>query len=271
MPFSHHLAGVPGFDREGVTAVAGRVPPAWSRPHSGRLPVLHHRKVHLADMSAGDMARGIADNESRLSIYYMERIEPYRTLIRDTLDELNDAVENREGGVCATSVGCFLASPGAVVPSHFDLHHNFLLQLEGTKEITVADHDDPVEDQRVIEAARRWDHNNLAELPTRTRTYAMGPGDGLYIPPHAFHWVHGGSDVSVALTYGFATPGSLRAPDVYWCNANLRRLGLRPRPPRASERRDRAKAFAITRAARVRDAVLSRRERRGPAEPASAR
>jgi hypothetical protein len=148
-----------------------------------------------------------------------------------------------------------------------------LLQLEGTKEITVATHDDPVDDQRVIEAARRWPHNNLAELPARTRTYALGPGDGLYIPPYAFHWVHGGSDVSVALSYGFATPGSLRAPNVYWCNANLRRLGLRPKPPGTSERRDQAKIFAITQAARLRDAVVevSRRGRRGPAGPASAR
>jgi hypothetical protein len=274
MPFSHELAGLPGFDRETVTAVAGRVPSGWSRPHSGRLSVLNHRKVELSTMSAGDTARGLADNGSRLSIYYMERIEPYRTIIRDTLDELRDAVDDREGGVFATSLGFFMASPGAVVPSHFDLHHNFLLQLEGTKEITVATHDDPVEDQRVIEAARRWPHNNLAELPARTRTYALGPGDGLYIPPYAFHWVHGGSDdVSVALSYGFATPGSLRAPDVYWCNANLRRLGLRPRPPGTSERRDRAKAYAIGKAARARDAVVevSRRGRRGPAGPASAR
>jgi len=60
-----------------------------------------------------------------------------------------------EGGISATSLSFFLASPGTVVQSHFDRHHNLLLQLEGTKEITVGSYADPVDDQRVIEGAKK--------------------------------------------------------------------------------------------------------------------
>ena len=213
----------------------------------------------MVDTSAAEVARNIAQRRNRLAIYYLERIQPYRTVIFETRNEIVEALGGAEGGISATSLSFFLASPGTVVQSHFDRHHNLLLQLEGTKEITVGSYADPVDDQRVIEGSRRHDHNNLAELPTRTHTFVLGPGDALYIPPYAFHWVHGGSDVSVALSYSFATAATQRAAHVYWCNANLRRLRLRPRPPGHSERRDRAKAFAIRKAGQLRDAVLSRK------------
>jgi hypothetical protein len=262
LPFAHGLSGLPGFDREAVVELAGRVPPSWTRPHSGRQPLVFPDKVRVADTSAAEMARTIADSGNRLIIYYLERIEPYRTLMRRSLEELTAVVGRREGGTCATSLNVFLASPGGVIRSHFDRHHNLLLQLEGRKEITVGTYEDPDEDQRVIERARRRDHNNLSELPTRTRTFVLGPGDGLYIPPYAFHWVQGSSDVSVALSYGFATAATTRAPLVYWCNANLRRLGFRPRPPGQSERLDQVKTYAITRAARLHHRL---RRRGGPA------
>lgn len=271
--FAHWLTGLPGFDAEAVTELAGRVPASWSRPHSGDVPVIFGKKVFQIDTSAADVARTITERRNRLGIYYLERIQPYRKLVLETRDEIVGAVGNREGGACGTSLGFFLASPGTVVQSHFDRHHNMLFQLQGTKELTVAHYDDPTDDQRVIERARRNNHDNLSELPPRTQTFLLGPGDALYIPPYAFHWVHGGDGVSVALTYGLSTQTTLRAPLVYSCNANLRRLGIRPRPPGSSERVDRAKAFAITRAVGARDAVLgfSRRGRRDPAEPASAR
>jgi hypothetical protein len=255
LPFAHGLSGLAGFDRGAVVELAGRVPPSWTRPHAGRQPLLFPDKVRVADTSAAEVARTIANSGNRLIIYYLERIEPYRTLMRNTVEELTGAVGRREGGACGTSLSFFLASPGGVIQSHFDRHHNLLLQLEGTKEITVGKYADPDEGERVLERARRSDHNNLSQLPTRTDTYVLGPGDGLYIPPYAFHWVHGGHDVSVAMSYGFSSPATQRAAQVYWCNANLRRLGLRPRPPGQSERRDRAKAYAITQAGRLRDTL----------------
>ena len=271
--FRHGLSGLAGYDAEALAEVASRVPPSWTRAHAGDVPVVFGEKIQQIEASAAEVARTIAERCNRLGIYYLERIQPYRQLMLQARDEIVEAVGGREGGVCGASLAFFLASPGTVVRAHFDRHHNLLFQLQGTKELTVGRYDDPADDQRVIERLRRNGHDNLSELPPRTQSFLLGPGDALYIPPYAFHWVHGGDGVSVALSYGVSTQATLRAPLVYSCNANLRRLGIRPRPPGASERRDAVKAYAITQAARVRGALLqlSRRGRRGPAEPASAR
>jgi hypothetical protein len=207
--------------------------------------------------SPSDVARGIDRAGNRLAVYNLEYIDPYRSFVRDTVDELAPETDS-EGGLCRISLGLILTAPKGVVPAHFDRHHNLLLQLEGDKEITVGTYDDPVANQRVIEGARRDPHDNLRELPPRTRTFVLGPGDGIYIPPYAFHWAHGGSDVSLALSYGFSTAATGRASAVHWCNANLRRLGVRPRPPGTSERRDRAKAYVVTHASRTRDLIRRR-------------
>ena len=42
-------------------------------------------------------------------------------------------------------------------------------------------------------------------LPEDTVTFRLGPGDGLYIPPFAFHWVRGGPETSIAISCGFRT------------------------------------------------------------------
>jgi hypothetical protein len=252
-PFTHRLSGRPELTVDAMATLAARVPPSWTRPHTGRLPVVFPQKVTTLDASAPDVARGIADNGQRLLVYHLERLSSYADVVRSCYDAATGVVGNREGGVCAQSVSILVASPGAVVQSHFDRHHNLLLQLEGTKEITVGTFPDPVEGHRVLERARRWTHNNLSDLPTHTHTFELGPGDALYIPAYAFHWVHGGPDASLALSYGFATRSTVRAPLVYWCNANLRRLGLRPRPPGESDRGDRVKAAVMTYSAQVRD------------------
>ena len=123
LPFTHGLSGLEGFDRRAVVELAGRVPPSWTRPHSGRQPLVFPDKVRVADTSAAEVAHTIADGSNRLIIYYLERIEPYRTLMRHALEEITAAVGDREGGACGTSLSFFLASPGGVIQSHFDRHH----------------------------------------------------------------------------------------------------------------------------------------------------
>jgi mannose-6-phosphate isomerase-like protein (cupin superfamily) len=248
MRFSHRFSGRPELTVDAVTDLSARVPPSWTRPHTGQLPVVYHQKVTTLETSGPEIARGIANNGGRILVYHIERLSSYAGVVGDCYQAATGAVGSEQGGVCAQSVSLLVASPDAVVQSHFDRHHNLLLQLEGTKEITVGTFADPEDGHRVVERARRWTHNNLSELPPRTQTFELGPGDGLYIPAYAFHWVRGSSDVSLALSYGFATQTTVRAPLVYWCNANLRRLGLRPRPPGHSDRADRVKAAVMGRA-----------------------
>ena len=85
-----------------------------------------------------------------------------------------------------------------------------------------------------------------------------GTGDALYIPPYAFHWAEGSSDVTVTLSCAFSTPETERTELVHACNVRLRRLRLPAGPPGRSRHRDRAKAALMSRARRLRRKVSPR-------------
>ena len=100
------------------------------------------------------------------------------------------------------------------------------------------------------------EHNNNAKiLPDVVTAFSLGPGDGLYIPPYAVHWVGGGPEASVGVSCGFRTRLSERTNLVHVCNARLRRVGLHPSPPGDSESRDRAKLVLLVSGRRIRRAI----------------
>jgi hypothetical protein len=92
--------------------------------------------------------------------------------------------------------------------------------------------------QLVLENSR---HRNIEWEPHRPQTFALGPGDGVYVPVHAPHWVKNGETVSVSLSITFQTPVSRRAARVHSLNGRIRRLGIAPRPPGYHFGTDRAK------------------------------
>ena len=59
----------------------------------------------------------------------------------------------------------------------------------------------------------------------------MEPGDGVYIPPYAYHWTTVlGDEPASGLSVGFSTPATVRSGEVHDWDVRARRLGLRPRP-----------------------------------------
>jgi len=78
----------------------------------------------------------------------------------------------------------FLSAPGSVTPSHTDPEHNLLLQIRGTKDMSLGEFPDEVTRQIVLESTR---HRNIEWEPRRPQTFALEPGDGVYVPVHAPH------------------------------------------------------------------------------------
>ena len=173
----------------------------------------------------------------------MEHLDGYGAVLDDVVDAVRPLLAPGEGRIEHSNANLLVGSPGAVVPVHFDRHHNFLVQVSGTKRVSVADHDDPVID-REIEHCFDADENPRV-LPLHAETFELAPGDGIYLPPYAFHWVEGGTDVSVAVSCEVRTTTSIRTQLAHECNARLRRLRLHPRAPGRSEQVDRAKAAAM--------------------------
>ena len=112
------------------------------------------------------------------------------------------------------------------------------MQVEGTKEIWVEDLpavDRVVHHRSVIEYFRQ-PGAGVPTLPPATRL-ELGPGDGLYIPPTAFHWTRvSARSSSVALSVGFSTDRTIRDTRVSNFDVVLHRLGWRTRPAGPTKR-----------------------------------
>jgi hypothetical protein len=101
--------------------------------------------------------------------------------------------------------------------------------------------------QRAIERDLGQEHLNLDVLPSTLGEFELGPGDGLYLPPYAFHWVKGGTAVSVAVSCSLRTAESERTLVVHTYNVGMRRFGLSPRPVGSSRSTDLIKASVLGR------------------------
>ena len=73
------------------------------------------------------------------------------------------------------------------------------------------------------------------ELFENYELFEMNPGDGVYVPVTAPHWVKTLDEVSVSVSINFRSPSSIRRARVFRMNRMMRKMGLRPRSvsPRA--------------------------------------
>jgi hypothetical protein len=86
----------------------------------------------------------------------------------------------------------------------------------------------------------------LDEVPPRSNTFVMAPGDGVYMYPWVPHWVENGPAAAISLSITFRTRRSERHERVQLLTRRLRRLGLSPTPPGDSALLDHAKASAAS-------------------------
>jgi hypothetical protein len=128
------------------------------------------------------------------------------------------------------------------VPAHFDVQHNVLLQVTGTKRVFLGG--PPGTFEPVVEAGVASGSRNLHDLPHEVSEYELSPGVGLFIPAYVPHWIVGGEDVSISLSYAWQTASTFRESRIRQVNARLRRLGLQPRPPGLDPGVDRVKDAA---------------------------
>ena len=246
----------PLLARAAVADRADHWPPGLVEHHEGDLPlVLPSGKTNRLPIGTGDVIRGIDDNGCWVILLSMEHDPAYRALLGDCLAPVGAEVSAREGEMTSQGMNLLIGSPHAVVPVHFDLHHNLLLQIVGTKNVTVGSFREST--IRLREVDRYFDEgvNSVRALPELVTSFDLQPGDGLYIPPYAMHWVQGGPETSIGVSCGFRTAVSERTRLAHQCNSSLRRRGLHPKPPGRSAGRDRVKVMALTQARRIRRTV----------------
>jgi hypothetical protein len=142
----------------------------------------------------------------------------------------------------------FVSSPAAVTPFHFDPEYNILCQLRGSKTINVFPADDPqIATPTFHEDYHSGGQRNLGwhdDFESRATSFDLAPGDAVFVPLMAPHWVKNGPEVSISFSITWRSAWSFRQADAHAFNKRLRRVGLQPSPPRAFPRDNRLKSVA---------------------------
>jgi hypothetical protein len=152
----------------------------------------------------------------------------------------------------------FISSPRAVTPLHFDPEYNILFQARGSKTMTLFPTADPdIVSQEFFEAYFDGGSRNLPwrdEWRARARPLSIVPGESIYVPILAPHWVQTHDEVSVSLSLTWRSEWSFHHADACRFNRRLRRIGLRPAAPRLYPADNRLKSYghrALTRMERM--------------------
>lgn len=245
----HDMVGHKLFTLEALAGLASRLDPGQVEYNAGNLPVgIDPDEVPGNGLSIADTIRSIEHCGSWMVLKFVEKDPAYRAVMEETLAALAPVVAPRTGEMLKQEAFVFVSSPGAVTPFHFDPEHNVLLQLRGSKVMTIF----PAADEAVVagsahEAFHQGGHRNLPwrdELAAVGQAFPLAPGEAVYVPVKAPHWVKNGPEVSISLSITWRSEWSYAEADARGMNHVLRRFGLDPAPPQRFPARNAAKALA---------------------------
>lgn len=242
----HGLVEDPRLTHEAVVRLAGMLPLEDVETNTSAMPtVFDSDDVPELDRSPAEVARDIEALQRWMALSYIEQVPEYRELVDGCLDDCGPAVRSWGGGMGKREGYIFLSAASSITPAHVDHEHNFLLQVRGTKKVSIGSFDGGEEEQLALEGMHSGHYGRVRALPPGMETFVLEPGDGVYIPPRAVHMIENTGAMSISLSLVFHTPALVRAGHVYALNAKLRKLGLTPRPPERSVAVDRAKSGAV--------------------------
>jgi hypothetical protein len=242
----HTLTDHPLLTVEAIAELADFLPADRVEHNLGTVSVVNASGVaEQVDMSPGEIARTIETNRTWMVLKNIEQHPDYKRLLDECLDEVQEMVTGREGGMHRREGFIFLSAPNSTTPAHTDPEHNILMQVRGPKLMATGDYPDPALRQKDLERSYNGGHRNMPVMPANVVEYDMLPGDGVYLPPDKPHFVKTFDEPSVSLSVTWRTPASEVVRHVHMFNARMRRLGLQPAPPGRSPGRDRAKEVLL--------------------------
>jgi Cupin superfamily protein len=247
-PFAvrHRLAEHPLLGVDALAHLADSLPADSVEHNLGNVPLVAEADaVERLETTPGEIVRGIDSNGCWMVLKNVEQDPAYSELLDACLADVAPRTAEREGGVTLKEAFVFLSAPGSVTPSHVDPEHNFLLQIRGTKEFNVGRFADAETEQRELERFYGGGHRNIAQTPDDMQTFALAPGDGIYVWPNAPHYVVNGPTVSVSFSITWQTRATRRAARVHNANGRLRALRVSPRGPGERVAVDRVKSGAV--------------------------
>lgn len=246
---THDLADHPLLRIDALADLAERMRPVDVEYNKADLPI----GVDPADtegngLSIGDTIRSIEKNGSWMVLKFVEQDPTYRDLLHDTLAALEPVVGPATGAMLKREGFIFISSPGSVTPFHFDPEHNVLLQIRGQKVMNVF----PAGEAALAapeqhEHFHAGGHRNLPwhdDFAAHGTAMSLTPGEAIYVPVKAPHWVKNGDTPSVSLSITWRSEWSFHEEYAHGLNRMLRGVGLTPSVPRRFPQDNRLKSAA---------------------------
>ncbi|MBS0254055.1 MAG: cupin-like domain-containing protein [Proteobacteria bacterium] len=244
----HRLDRHPLLEIEALASLAEALPEASVEYNAADQPIGISGKPEPTGVPIGETIRTIERSNSWAALKNIEQVPAYAELLHGLIGELRGEIEARTGALLNPQGFIFITSPGGVTPYHFDPEHNILLQVRGTKVMTQFPSADPRYSPATAHESYHtggpreltWHDSMLAggsEFP-------LAPGEALFVPVMAPHFVRNGPTPSVSLSITWRSDWSYAESAAHAFNARLRRLGLNPRRPGRWPARNLAKAYA---------------------------
>jgi hypothetical protein len=260
----HGLTEHPLFSLPRLMELARRLPEEFVEYNAGALPVgVRPEDTPRNGLSAQETVRRIAECGSWMVLKRVEQDPEYGALLDRCLHDVAAQAGAAAPRMLRREGFIFLSSPCAVTPFHLDPEHNFLLQIRGSKTVSMWDRDDrfvlPEAELEKFYAA--FVHRNLPfreMFQTTAWVVPLKAGQGLHFPVAVPHWVQNGPEVSISFSITFRSESSKERELIYRANARLRKLGLSPGPPGRSILLDSSKRAAFAALSELKR-ILSRR------------
>jgi Cupin-like domain len=254
----HNLTDHPLLLLDRLVQLATQLPENSVEYNQANLPIgIEPDAIPKPDLGIEDTIRSIEENGSWMVLKRIEQHTEYAQLLHDTLAEIEALVKPRTGAMLGLEGFIFISSPGSVTPFHFDPEHNILLQIRGSKTMTVfAPGDEMTAPAALHERFHLGKHHR--NLPWRDEFSAIGeavglkPGEAIHVPVKAPHWVKNGPEVSISLSITWRSEWSYAEADARAFNHIMRQIGLRPSNPAAYPSRNIGKSLAHRALRRVR-------------------
>ena len=244
---AHTLDHHPLLEREALARLAEALPAASVEYNAADQPIGIDGKPAPTGLPIGETIRRIENSASWAVLKNVEQHAPYAALLADLLAELAPDIVGRTGRMLKTQAFVFISSPGSMTPYHFDPEHNILLQVRGSKVMTQFPAGDPrfapdsVHETYHIGGGRELTWRD--ELLAHGTPFTLGPGEAIYVPVMAPHFVRNGPEPSVSLSITWRSEWSFAEADARAFNGLLRKWGVSPARPGRWPASNRAKAL----------------------------
>jgi hypothetical protein len=250
LEFSHDLHLDDRLTIASVADLADRLPRRSVIADTAAQPLLvpHGGPPRGALERPGDVIRDLHNANAWLTLLNVEDDPGMAGLMNTQLDQLESGMTAEQGKrvkIRKRVAFIFVSSPNSVTPVHFDIEHSLLMQVSGSKTVSIGRFESVAARRREFD--RYWDgsHGRIETLPPEETAYTMTPGRAVYIPPGTPHWVHNGPDISLSVTLTYFTAATVRENRVENFNAILRQRHMKPREPGRSVTVDTAKVCAM--------------------------